>query len=146
MVYRSQLSYHLQVASSTLAALSLYFLINFHYLERLSHWGGESGKEWSGKAISTSETDFAGMLSAINSHWLPRTRGFVYMTGIVSHQDLMPLFFCMMQVCFDLPLWCALCLVALNIQQTISYLKFAGADYALEIKTQCSLTNPTYRE
>jgi hypothetical protein len=146
VVYRSQLSYHLQVASSTLAALSLYFLINFHYLERLSHWGGESGKEGSGKVISTPETDFAGMLSAINSHWLPRTRGFVYMTGIVSPQDPMVLFFCMMQVCFDLPLWCALCLVALNIQQTISYFKFAGADYALEIKTQCSLTNPTYRE
>jgi hypothetical protein len=124
----------------------LYFLINFHYLERLSHWGGESGKKGSGKVISTSETDFAGMLSAINSHWLPRTRGFVHMTAIVSPQNTMPLFFCMMQVCFDLPLWCALCLVALNIQQTISYLKFAGADYALEIKTHCSLTNSTYRE
>jgi class 3 adenylate cyclase len=135
-VNRSQLSYHLQVVSSTLAALSLYFLINFQYLERLSHWGGESGKEWSGKAISTSETDFAGMLSAINSHWLPRTRGFVYMTSMVSATDAMALFFCKMQVCFDLPMWCALCLVALNIQQTISYFKFAGAGYTLEIKTQ----------
>jgi hypothetical protein len=85
------------------------------------------------------------MLSAINSHWLPRTRGFVYMTSMVSATDAMALFFCMMQVCFDLPMWCALCLVALNIQQTISYFKFAGAGYTLEIKTQCSLTN-TYRQ
>ena len=112
---------------------------------RIFHWGGESGKEWSGKAISTSETDFAGMFSAINSHWLPRTRGFVYMTSIVGATDTMALFFCMMQVCFDLPLVCALCLVALNIQQTISYIKFAGAGNTFEIKTQCSLTNP-YRE
>jgi hypothetical protein len=145
VVYRSQLSYHLQVVSSTFAALSLYFLINFRYLERLSHWGGESGKAWSGKANSTSETDLAGMLSAINSHWLPRTRGFVYMTSMVGATDAMALFFCMMQVCFDLPLWCALFLVALNIQQTISYVKFAGAGYTFEIKTQCSLTH-TYRE
>jgi hypothetical protein len=85
------------------------------------------------------------MLSAINSHWLPRTRGFVYMTSMVGATDAMALFFCMMQVCFDLPLWCALFLVALNIQQTISYVKFAGAGYTFEIKTQCSLTH-TYRE
>ena len=85
------------------------------------------------------------MFIAINAHWLPRTRGFVYMTSIVGATDTMALFFCMMQVCFDLPLWCALCLVALHIQQTISYIKFAGAGNTFEIKTQCSLTNP-YRE